>query len=609
MSLLRPRLLLPWVALSAGLLALGAKLSLISSRGSDLPYMDEWNAVGTELLVPASRHALSAANFLAPQNEHRVALSRVLSYALLRANGQWDGLLEMSVNAVLHAALLAALVVFARRLLSGAAFALVVILSVLLFALPFDWENTLQGFQSQFYLLEWTALVALLALAPSHPLSARWWLGWAAALLGLATMSSGFIAPAAAGLVLALRGLLSRGLGGRHLAALLLLGALCTLGLAGVARVPGHEVLRAHTAGEWISAAAYGLSWPEVSLPLAFLVLQLPLATLVWRRIRERRLEGDEAVLVGLGLWAFLQVAALAYGRANQGMMASPRYSDLYAIGCFANALALGILVRPGPSRRAWGLVTVLWLCAFLCGLSTAVSRANADYLPDFGRLKPLERAHVKAFLATGDRAALAAAPKRELPFPQADTLADLLSEPAVRAVLPSGVRPALRSEPEGDSSGFSVTADPLTGERTWSASRGPARFVGPAFPIAVLPFVRIAVRGSRDVDDAAVRLEPADSATDKPAARLSPQGWRVRELPVPSGASAHLVVELPPGDHGISFTEPVEVGRLSWLAHWVLRRSGVVTSTGAILLAVGLTLLLMGDVRRAPAEDSGTTP
>lgn len=609
MPLLRPRLLLPWVALSAGLLALGSKLALISSCGSDLPYMDEWNAVGTELLVPASRHALGAANFLAPQNEHRVALSRLLSYALLRANGQWDGLLEMAVNAVVHAALLTALVAFARRLLTGASFAAAVVLSVLLFALPFDWENTLQGFQSQFYLLEWTALLALLGLAPSRPLSARWWLGWGAALLGLATMSSGFIAPLAAALVLVLRGLLSRGIGGRHLAALLLLGALCALGLAGVARVPGHEVLHAHTAGEWISAAAHGLSWPELSIPLAFLVLQLPLAALVWRRVREGRLEGDEAVLVGLGLWALLQVAALAYGRANQGMMESPRYSDLYAVGCFANLLSLGILVRPGPSRRAWGLLSVLWLCAFLCGLSTAVSHATGDYLPDFGRLKPLERAHVKAFLATGDRAALSAAPPRELRFPRADALADLLSEPAVRSVLPAGVRPALRTEPESDSAGFTVTADPLTGERTWSASRGPARFVGPAFPVAVLPYVRIAVSGSPDLDDAAVRLEPADTGGDERPAPLPAQGWRVRELPVPSGGSAHLVVELPPGAHALSFTEPVEVGRLSWLAHWTLRRSGALAATGAILLAVALALLLIGEIRRPPADGPVTVP
>ncbi len=90
MPFLRPRLLLAWAALAAGLLALGAKLVLVADRGSDLPYMDEWNAVGSSLLVPGAHGTLAADGFFAPQNEHRVVLSRLISYGLIRVNGQWD---------------------------------------------------------------------------------------------------------------------------------------------------------------------------------------------------------------------------------------------------------------------------------------------------------------------------------------------------------------------------------------------------------------------------------------------------------------------------------------------------------------------------------------
>ena len=55
------------VALAAGFLAFGAKLVLMRGYGSDVPYMDEWDAVGRVLLVPQSRGVLHAANFFEPQ--------------------------------------------------------------------------------------------------------------------------------------------------------------------------------------------------------------------------------------------------------------------------------------------------------------------------------------------------------------------------------------------------------------------------------------------------------------------------------------------------------------------------------------------------------------
>ena len=609
MPLLRPRLLPLWVALSAGLLALGAKLSLISSRGSDVPYMDEWDAVGTSLLVPAARHTLGVSNFLAAQNEHRVVLSRLLSFGLIRANGQWDGLVEMSVNAVLHAALLAALIAFSRRLLRGWRFAFAALLSTLLFVLAFDWENTLQGFQSQFYLLEWSALGTFLCCAASVPLSALWWLGWLTCLAGLGTMSSGFLAPLAALAVLLLRSALARRLDRRTCGAAALLLLPCAVGLLAIVRVPGHEALRAHSVLEWLSAACRALSWPQMSVPVAFLILQLPMAALIGRRVSERRLRGDESVLVALGLWAWLQVAVLAYGRANQGMIQSPRYSDLYAIGCIANLLALGILWRPGPSSRPWALFAALWAFAFLCGLWSAEERANTYYLRDFSRLKPLEKQHVRDFVETGDRGPLARAPRHELPYPMPDGLADLLAEPAIRSVLPVSVRPALRTEPLADSAGFTAATDPATGARVWTAARGPARFVGPELPIAVLPFVRIAVRGSPDLLDSALRFEPADGGAPEAPLGLDAVGWRVRELRLPASSSARLVVELPAGNHWIAFSEPQEVGRLSWLTHWVLRRSGAFTAAGGILFGMALTALLLSDLRMGEPNRAVPSP
>ena len=596
MPLLRPRLLLVWVALAAGLLALGAKLTLVHSRGSDVPYMDEWDAVGGALLVPQAHGTLGASNFLEPQNEHRVVLSRLISLGLIAANGQWDGLLEMTVNAVLHAAFLVALVLFLGRFLSGYRFTVAVLLTTLLFILAFDWENTLQGFQSQFYLLQWSAFALCVASVPARPLAARWWLGWTAGLLGLATMSSGFLGPLAVLVLLLLKSAVEPRRGYRGLAAALLLAALCAAGLALLVKVPGHEILKAHSPWQWMLAAATALSWPKPTLPLAFVVLQLPLAVLLWQRTRERRIEGDEAVLLALGLWSWMQVAALAYGRANLGMVSSPRYTDVYAVGLVMNLAALGILFRPGPGGWKWGLFAVLWASVFLCGLGSQHADAYRLYLDDFSKEKPLEQAHLRAFLGSGDRSVLRMAPAVELPYPNPEKLAGFLEEPAIQRVLPVSVRPALRLAPVADTQGFAASVDPRTGERIWTAPKGPARFVGAPFPPRTLSYVRIFLRGSPDLGADALRIEPGDGAgASKPLDELR---WAYRDLPVPGGAPAHIVVDLSPGNHWIEFTEPVEIGGLSRANHWLLQRSAALASIGGILFGMALTALLVRDCR-----------
>jgi len=55
-------------ALAAAGLAFGSKLRTIHAYGSDVPYMDEWDAIGRVLLVPHASGTLHVGNFLETQN-------------------------------------------------------------------------------------------------------------------------------------------------------------------------------------------------------------------------------------------------------------------------------------------------------------------------------------------------------------------------------------------------------------------------------------------------------------------------------------------------------------------------------------------------------------
>lgn len=602
----RTRPLALGVALAAGFLALGAKLMLIRSYGSDVPFYDEWDAIGRVLIIPAGAGGPPLANFFLPQNEHRIVLSRLLGFGLLSANGQWDPLLEMTAGAVLHSAFLAALLLFARRLATGARFTAVALLTTLLFVLAFDWENTLQGLQSAFYFLEWTALGMFLLCVPAPSLSPRWCLGFLVGIAGLGSMSSGFVAAAVVLLLLAVRCALARRLGGRDAAAAALLAALCVAGLLAVAHPSGYEALRAPSPWAWAAALAAALSWPDMKLPIACVILQLPILVLVVRRLRERRIEGNEAILFALAAWTWIQVAAIAFARGNHGMVASPRYMDLYAVGSAANLFAMAVLSRGGTGARVRALLGLLWVSLFSCGLWDIEGGTRSDYLGQVPAHKAAERQNVKLFLATGEAAVLEKAAPGEIPYPNPPVLVSLLADPAIREALPVGIRPSDPLAPGIGSDGFRpaplAQLQPGAAGRVWIARSGPARFVSEPLPSRMLPYLHFSVAGSPDLDASALRLESAGEPVAAPARRLLGEEWIPFDLAVPDEPTVRVVVDVPAGDHWLAFSGPVEEGRGSWANHWLLRRSGAVAAAAGILLAAALLAQLGVDLRRTPA-------
>ena len=603
MTSTRARLLAVGFALAAGFLAFGAKLELVQNYGSDVPYMDEWDAVGRALLIPRALGQLRAANFLEPQNEHRIVLARLASYSLAVSNGQWDPLLEMTVNAVVHAAFCAALVAFARRFFRGARFACVAIAITLLFVLPYAFENTLQGLQSQYYFLEWGAFAMFALCLPSEPLSGRWWAGFLAGAASLGAMASGFFAAAVVLLLLAVRCAAERRLGRRDAVAAAALLILCIGGALAVNAVPGHEILKVHSLQDWLAGLGAVLSWPFMSWPLAFLILQLPVAILIVKCLRARRIEGDEAVLVALAAWTWAQAAAIAYGRANFGMLRSPRFMDLYALGAAANMIALALLWRRGPAARGRVYLTALWLALFSFGLWDLEKQTHSLYLDDFPSLRALERQHVRSFLATGDLAALRSAAPHELPHPDPEVLGETLAAPGIRALLPLGIRPPIELSAEAGTSGFErAPASEIaleSGARIWIARMGPARFVSQPLEGALLPFMHIAVCGSPDLDASMLHVESASDIEPDGSFPLQGRRWHASDVPVPRNQSVRVVVDIPPGDHWFAFSEPVGLGRGSWADHWLLRRSGALAVFSGILFGAALLALLATDLSR----------
>ena len=68
-----------------------------------MPYWDQWDEA-RDLFRPWLKGQLTWGMLFAPHNEHRIFFTRVLDLLVIRLNGQWDPLLQMTVNAAIHAA-------------------------------------------------------------------------------------------------------------------------------------------------------------------------------------------------------------------------------------------------------------------------------------------------------------------------------------------------------------------------------------------------------------------------------------------------------------------------------------------------------------------------
>ncbi len=596
-SIKRRRLVTVLACAAVILLTLGAKFGLIHHYGSDLPFMDTWDAQADRILIPHAEGRLTAPDFWAPHNEHHVLWTRLLNFGLTLANRQWDPKLECAANALLITALAASLLLFTRRQLRGLPFLLVAAVLCLLYALPIGYENTLYGFQSQFYFLALAAFGSLWLCLGAKPFGLRWCAGALLALSGIASMASGFLAPAALLAVAALRTLLERRLTLRDALGAAVVGLILCVGVLWIHPMPLHAELHAQSPGQFLGTMLAETSWPwPASLPVA-LLMQVPVLLLLTRVCRERRLDAWDAVVIGLSTWSWLQLAAVAYARGAVSIQECPRYEDLFVLGVVANALALGRLLS-GGSRRGWSVIlTAAWVSCLIIGTAPQWEKLSRGILPETVAQRANSARQLRPYLRTHDNAAYARIADQDLPYPDRVRLKRFLDHTGLQPLWPVSLRPAAILQAAPESKGFARTTAPLAqfqpDEPVWSASEGPALFVSAPLSENLLPVLQFRFVGDKDLEAGVIAILSADGVRHPlSAAPLAGHRWQTANLPIPDAPRPlRIVVDLPAGSHRFAFADPIEMGRLSWYAKYVLSSHAWLTWLGLALGAAAVAL------------------
>ena len=432
------------------LMVFAARLREIHLYAGDVPFKDQWIIEAEQIIGPWLDGTLRFGAFFTPHFENVPVWTRLLSWLQVALTGRWDPLVQMTVNAGLHCAFIWLVARWVWQTLAPRPAGFVTALLLLGGVLPYAWENITWGFQSQFPL----ALIFLFLHVRGsclHPFGSRgWWVAQAAALAGLFTLASMWLAPLAVGASLLWTGTRDR----RGLLVPLAIAAL-GLGLLAVgdltSSVGGSFAQVVRSPLDFLYSCLHLLGWPS-GLSGALAIVQLPWLVHALRIRRQAGIAPFDRIIFVLGLWNCVQAAALAFGRVGDNVDFVSRYGDLLFIGVLAGALALTRLV-PGVARARPLFVAgvIAWSGLIETGLFFHATEGHARYFhQNAAQYALLRRSAVQAYLKDGDRHLLETVETRAVLTDYTKVVTRLLDQPAFRALLPASVNPASPAEAVG---------------------------------------------------------------------------------------------------------------------------------------------------------------
>ncbi len=610
-------------AVSLFLVGLGAKLWLLGRCANPFPYLDQWSAEAAKLFIPYFQGQLSLATLFSAHNEHRILWTRLCDLGLLLLNKQWDSRLEMVVNAIIHCATLGGLGWAMARLFGQKYWPLIWAPLALVLGLPFDWGNTLSGFQLQFYCLLLFSFLALWLTLLHKPFSSGWNCGILAAIAVLFSGASGLLTAATLVVVLLLDVFKSRKNLMLLLPSLVCFTLIAAWGFYLKPVIPRHQMFQAHSIFEFLTALGSNLAWPWIFMPVFSILNLLPIALLAYQYHVSERPRPAERFVLGLGVWVIFQGIATAYARGADGRPPDSRYMDssslIFVTDCLAILLVLKRGALPLLRPRQWHLVFSVCVINWLLGLGILNYLAWTREIPERVYQQQKQLANTRAYLATGDLHFLLQKPELEVPYPRISELAKWLNDPNIRSILPACARDPLPVRPAPElSTGFIVNGCPAVltnspADRCWGSllmdgNAGPARFESVPIKSATLPYLEIPVAGA--FGSPGLSLELVQLSRDKSLPLSLPPAatgrWERAYIRAPRG-EFKFVAQDNNKNEWLAFQPPRELGRLSYWSIQLLAAWKYILSAGVVCLA--LSGLETFRTRQSPTRQSVDTP
>jgi len=427
------------------LIILGFKLFFIFFYGNATPYWDQWDAEAANLYKPILENNYNVQLLFSSHNEHRILITRLLGIFLLKINGIWNPLLQMSVNAVLHTGVICILVILTGRVLGKYFWPALMIIALALFIIPFGWENTLAGFQSQFYFVILFSVVSLSIITNSTPFTMAWFLGVFLGICAYFSLSSGVFVFAVACVSLITKSLISNDFTKRNITAILFFITLFTVEFHFITLCHYHDSLKASSFNSFITSFAEVAGWPlryqgsNLKYLFPLLIYAPTIVYFLYCLKNKELLHKNNLFLLGIVAFIIANEASISYGRAIGNL--SSRYTDIYLLGLYINfAYVLLLVKRKKKFKIATTILSAFWVFIVILSLYYVAFKNIPAELNNKKNYSLLEQSNTKKFVESGDIESLMNKGYLEIPYPDPLRLSKLLSDSTIRSILPKSI-------------------------------------------------------------------------------------------------------------------------------------------------------------------------
>ena len=155
---------------------------------------------------------------------------------------------------------------------------------------------------------------------------------------------------------------------------------------------------------------------------------------------------------MGLGLWTLMQCVAVAYARGFEGSGPASRYMDSLSLIPAVNILSAHYLYRQSTAnftkRKGFMIACSFWYAFSMIGFLNLLINGSIEGFSNAGASLARQSETVSHYLTSEDDNVILKARHMEIPYPDAQKLSLLLSDQAIRELLPASVRKPLAVVP-----------------------------------------------------------------------------------------------------------------------------------------------------------------
>jgi hypothetical protein len=593
------------------LVVFSARLLCLQHFGVSFHFWDPWDHELWALYLPFQDGNFSWQHLFASCNEHRIFFTRVLNLGTFLVTRQWDNLVLSTATSLMYSCIALGLAMMlwkaAERRYLGPIIALVAMAA----GMPFAWENTVWGNQSQFYFFVGFSFLTIWLMGMHEAFTTQWLYGIAAGICSIFTVGAGITATAAVvGLVL-LKMWKNPGAFARHLTTL----AVCA-GLFWIYQqvaVPNASLsMKTRTLAQFIATFGKAMSWPYVDHVWVWPVIWAPLALQACLCLRARcKVTSLEWLLFALGGWCLLNNLGIGIYRGAFSNGPASRYMDLTSIAVVVNGLATLIVLDRISLPKVWQLrgavIVAAWWTFVLAGVFNVTSDellVNAGDRVDQNRRSRLV---MTRFLKDDNIHQLLNLKEMELPYPDPLSLATWLRCPAVRKIIPASIREPVSLAPIGTPTFLKGGSHPRymvdVYETVWGSfsqygNAWQGEFLGKTSRPLAYPYLEFEVQGdvgsSFGTDELGLRLEDAATGKSTVSSRIHKgrNRWGTVLLRAPCDSPMVGAVDRS-STFWLAFKEPREKSTVSVLV-------GNIIESGVFVMAAGVALLIAAFLPRS---------